>query len=260
MIEPFGDGTYNALQAELKARGQNGQLGVVYTLSKAENYQDNDANPRIPYLPEKERNKGLASFDRTHNLQTYWVQNLPFGKDQRWANGGFADAVFGGWQINGILAVMSGTPINIVQGTAGNLNAAGSAQYPDLVKSDVAIFSDNLKKLPAAGADPNSYQYFDRTAFAAVNIPTGQPQRFGNSPRNPIRGPGFWNVDFGLFKSIAMPRSGQLQFRVEVLNALNHPNFANPGSDISNAGAFGFITGTTGTGERTIRLGVRVSF
>ncbi len=260
MIEPFGDGTYHALQAELKARSQNGQLGVVYTLSKAENYQDNDANPRIPYLPEKERNKGLASFDRTHNLQTYWVHNLPFGKDQRWAKGGFANAILGGWQINGILAVMSGTPINIIQGTAGNLNAAGSGQYPDLVKPDVAIYADNLKKLPAAGADPNSYQYFDRSAFAAVNIPTGQPQRFGNSPRNPIRGPGFWNVDFGLFKSIPMPRSGQLQFRVEVLNALNHPNFANPGSDISNAGAFGFITGTTGTGERTIRLGVRVAF
>jgi hypothetical protein len=116
------------------------------------------------------------------------------------------------------------------------------------------------KKLPAAGADPASYQYFDRTAFAAVNIPTGQQQRFGNSPRNPIRGPGFWNADLGLFKSIGLPRSARLQIRVEVLNALNHPNFANPGADISNAGAFGFITGTTGTGERTIRLGARLSF
>ena len=38
---------------------------------------------------------------------------------------------------------MSGTPINIVQGNAVNLNAGGSGQYPDLVKSEIAIFPDN---------------------------------------------------------------------------------------------------------------------
>jgi hypothetical protein len=58
----------------------------------------------------------------------------------------------------------------------------------------------------------------------------------------------------------------KLQLRVEALNVFNHPNFANPGADISNAGAFGVITQTTsasgvnGTGERQVRLGARVSF
>ena len=102
-------------------------------------------------------------------------------------------------------------------------------------------------------------EYFDRSAYAAVNIPAGQPQRFGNSGRNPIRGPGFWNVDLGLFRTVDISRV-KIQFRAEALNALNHPNFANPGADISNAGTFGFITSTTGTGERNLRLGVRVSF
>ena len=47
----------------------------------------------------------------------------------------------------------------------------------------------------------------------------------------------------------------------EALNALNHPNFANPGNNISDAGTFGFITNTSGNyGERNIRLGVRVTF
>jgi hypothetical protein len=264
MIKPFGDATYNALQAEIRARGQNGQLGVVYTLSRAENYQDNDSNPRIPYLPEKERNKGLAGFDRTHNLQTYWVYNLPFGKGQRWATDGFANALLGGWQFNGILQVMSGQPINIVQGNAGNLNAAGSAQYPDLVKGEVTIYPDNLKKLPSTGgaaADPTTYQYFDRSAFAVVSIPSGEQQRFGSSPRNPIRGPGFWDVDLGLFKTISLPGTVELQLRVEALNAFNHPNFANPGGDISNAGTFGYITATTGSAqERAIRFGARLHF
>ena len=263
MIKPFGDATYKGLQAEVKARGANGMLGIVYTLSKTENYQDNDANPRIPYPPEKERNKGPASFDRRHNFQTYWIYNLPFGKDQRWATDGIANALLGGWQINGILSIMSGQPVNIVQGSAGNLNAAGSGQYPDLVKPEVALYPDNLKKLPSAGgsgADPNNYQYFDRSAFAVVSIPSGQPQRFGTSPRNPIYGPGYWNVDLGLFKTIFMPRGSQLQLRVEALNLFNHPNFGNPGADISNAGAFGFITNTIGVGERNVRIGARFSF
>jgi hypothetical protein len=251
----------NTLQSEFKARGRNGMLGVVYTLSRVENYQDNDSNPRIPYLPEKERNKGLAGFDRTHNFQTYWVYNLPFGKDERWLQDGFASKIFGGWQVNGIAQIMSGQPINIVQGAANNLNAGGSAQYPDLVKDEIAVYGGNLKKLPVAGADPNAYQYFDRSAFAAVNIAAGQTQRFGSMPRNPVRGPGFWAVDMGLFRAINLPRRTQLQVRVEALNVFNHANFANPGADISNAGTFGFITGTTGQAqERTIRFGARFSF
>jgi hypothetical protein len=260
MIKPVGDAAYHGLQAELRARGRSGQLGFVYTLSKAENYQDNDAGPRIQYTPALELNKGPAGFDRRHNFQTYWVYNLPFGKNQRWAKGGFASAILGGWQFNGIMAIMSGQPVNIVQGSAGNLNAGGSGQYPDLVKSEVSIYPDNLKKLPAAGADPSQYQYFDRSAFAVVSIPSGQQQRFGTSPRNPIYGPGFWNVDLGLFKAFTFPGGVQLQLRAEALNALNHANFANPGADVSNAGAFGFITSTIGTGERNIRFGARLSF
>jgi hypothetical protein len=67
-------------------------------------------------------------------------------------------------------------------------------------------------------------------------------------------------VDLGLFKTIFMPRGSQLQLRVEALNLFNHPNFGNPGADISNAGAFGFITNTIGVGERNVRIGARFSF
>jgi hypothetical protein len=212
-------------------------------------------------MPDKELNKGLAGYDRTHNFQAYWAWDLPFGKNQRWATEGAAAALLGGWQLNGVLSVMSGTPIYIVQNNAFNLNAAGSSQVPDLVKGSVAIYPNNNVNKPPAGADPTQYQYFDTSAYQAVNIPAGQQQRFGNSPRNSIRGPGFWNVDLGLFRDIWLPKNVRLQFRFEALNALNHPNLANPGNNISDAATFGYITSTTGNyGERNIRLGVRVSF
>jgi hypothetical protein len=57
-----------------------------------------------------------------------------------------------------------------------------------------------------------------------------------------------------------LPKNVNLQLRVDALNVLNHPNFANPGNNVSDAGTFGFITSTTAVGERNIRFGVRVSF
>jgi len=265
--EPYGDTVYDGLQTQLRARSRSAQGGIVYTWSKTTNFADNGGGnaagaggPRIQYLPDKELNKGLAGYDRTHNFQAYWAYNLPFGKDERWATSGWTGAVFGGWQLNGIWTAMSGTPIYIIQNTGFNLNAAGSQQVPDRVNDNVATFPDNSVNKPPAGADPNQFQYFDRSAYQIVNVATGQPQRFGNSPRNTLRGPGFWNVDLGLFRSVSLPATVQMQFRFEFLNVLNHPNFSNPGNNISDPGTFGFITSTTAVGERNIRLGIRLTF
>jgi hypothetical protein len=259
-ILPYKTSTYDALQAEVKARFAGSILGTAYTWSKAINYADNDANPRIQFQPMADRNRGPASYDRTHNLQSWAVYDLPFGRGQRWVTDGWASYLVGGWQINGLMSIMSGTPFYVVQGGAGNLQAGGSGQVPDQIVSEVIKFGDNLKGTPPAGANPLNYQYFDRAAYAAVNIASGLPQRFGNAGRNNLRGPGFFNIDLGLFRTVRFTEDISLQFRVEAFNALNHPNFANPGSDISNAGTFGFITSTTGTGERNFRLGARLSF
>jgi hypothetical protein len=236
-------------------------------LSKTTNYTDNGGGnaagagaPRIQYLPDKELNNGLAGYDRTHNFQTYWNWNLPFGKGQKWFTSGWEGAVLGGWQFNGAIAIMSGTPIYIVQNTGFNLNAAGSGQIPDLVKSTVTTYPHNFVKQPPSGSNSNDYQYFDRSAYLALNIAADQPQRFGNSPRNLVRGPGFWNLDLGLFRTVDLVKSVRMQFRLEVLNALNHPNYANPGNNVSDSATFGFITSTTGVGERNIRLAARIWF
>ncbi len=248
-VQPFRTTTYDSLQAQLTRRWASSIFGISYTLSKAINYADNDAGPRIAYMPEAERNRGTAGYDRPHNLQTYFVWDLPFGKGHRWAREGIARKILGGFQLNGIFSAMSGTPFSIVQGSAGNLNAAGSGQVPDQVLPEV-------RYLRGIGL---GNPYFDRSAFAIVNIPASQPQRFGDVGRNTLRGPAFYNLDLGLFRTLPLSERLTLQLRLEALNALNHPNFANPNGDISSAN-FGFVTSTTGIGERNLRFAARLSF
>jgi hypothetical protein len=244
MIMPFRDTTYHAMQTELRGRLASAQVGVVYTLSRTTNYADNDGNPRVQWEPSAEVNKGPAGYDRTHNFQSYWAWELPFGAQGRWLRDGVGGALLGGFQFNGVLSRMSGTPINIVQNSAPNLLAQGSGQYPDQVKDDVEIFGYR-----------QGQPYFDVTAFASV-----ADARFGNAGRNPIRGPGFFNVDLGLFRSFPLGGNVRLQLRAEAINAFNHANFANPAADISSSANFGLITATTGTGERNWRFGGRLSF
>ena len=146
---PYGDTVYDGLQTQLLGRTADAQGGFAYTLSKTTNYADNGGGnaagaggPRIQYLPEKERNQGLAGYDRTHNLQAFWAWDLPFGKNGRWAN-----ATGIGVRAARRLAAqrrfssaMSGTPIYIIQNTAlqperaraARRSPTGSGQRRDL--------------------------------------------------------------------------------------------------------------------------------
>src|SRR5262249_44979180 len=130
-IQPYGTSTYDALQVLATRRWGGSQFGTTYTWSKAINFADNGGGPRIQYLPEKQRNRGLAGYDRTHNLQMYWVYDLPFGKGQRWAQQGWATKLFGGFQVSGLMSIMSGLPVYVIQGSAPNLLAGGSTQVPN---------------------------------------------------------------------------------------------------------------------------------
>jgi hypothetical protein len=266
-IQPYGTTTYDALQALVTRRFGNSVIGTAYTWSKAINFADNDGGPRIQYLPEKQRNRGLASYDRTSNLQTYLVYDLPFGKGQRWAQGGLASKLFGGFQVNGVMSVMSGLPIYVVQGTAPNLLAGGSGQVPNQINPDIRIMGGvGLPSQRGAAAGP----YFDNTVLGltiqGVNCAANcawAPEtgaRFGSVGRNTLRGPGFFETDLGIFRTFSFTERVQFQFRAEALNATNHANFANPTSDINNSN-FGFVTGTTGPNQsRQWRFGARVSF
>jgi len=266
IMEPYKTATYDALQTQLAQRWSSSQVGVVYTWSKAINYADNGGGPRIQWQPAANLNRGLAQYNRTHNFQTYWVVDAPFGKGHNWANSGVPRKLLGGWQLTGILSAMSGFPLTMVQNNALNLNAASSGQVPDQVTSSVAILG---------GIGPGR-PWFDPSAFAAVNIPANQPQRFGNAGRNNVIGPKFFNTDLGLFRTIDITEWVHMQFRAEALNVFNHPNFAlglqwDGNTNVSDPSQLGIVSYTVGangasgnsgkgTGERQFRFGLRLFF
>ena len=148
--------------------------------------------------------------------------------------------------------IQSGTPFYVVQGTAPNLLAGGSGQVPNQISSLVAIIGGIGTPAQRGLA---SGKWFDTSAYA-----TETGARFGSAGRNNLRGPGFYELDFGIFRTFAITERFKLQLRAEALNATNHANFANPTADISNAN-FGYITGLTGPNQsRQWRFGGRFVF
>ena len=261
-IQPYGDLSYDSLQALFTRRWGSSLFGTAYTWSKTINYADNDQGPRIQFLPAKERNRGPASYDRTHNLQMYGVYDLPFGKGQRLAREGWQSAVFGGFQVSGVVSWMSGLPFYVIQGSAPNLLAGGSGQVPNQLNPNIAI-TGGVGTVAQRGTSAGVW--FDNTVLG-VNCTSNcawAPEtgpRFGSVGRNSLRGPGFFETDLSIFRTFSLSETIRLQFRAEALNATNHANFANPQSDINNA-TFGFITSTYGPNQsRQWRFGMRLSF
>ena len=84
------------------------------------------------------------------------------------------------------------------------------------------------------------------------------PFTYGNSARNLLFGPGFFNWDAAIFKNTMLTNKVRLEFRVEFFNVLNHPNFGLPASNISVPATVGRIS--SATDPRDIQFGLRLAF
>jgi len=246
---PRTKSNYHSLQVAINRPFKNGiLLKGAYTLSRAKNETDDDGWAGLDYNAPSQlsRNYALAGYDRTHVFQMAFVYEVPYKTTQ---SKDVAHLILGDWQVNGVFSAYSGTPFTIGADGA-QLNMPGNHQTADLTGSYKV-----LDKHGSAGT------YFDTSAFS-------QPQGvvFGNTGRNEFRGPGAWNLDFSLFRGFPVGKADRrFEFRMEVFNLLNHPNWGNPDTDV-NSSTFGqtFSVGTgardAGTGERQIRLGVRFQF
>ena len=267
LITPLNHTHYDSLQTQLSRRFAGGyQINVGYTFSKAtaiccDELADKTAFIQIPQYFSL--NRTLAPYDRTHVFTTTAVVELPFGRGKKWlSDPSVASSALGGWQVSTLFSAYSGTPFNVT-GSTSSLNAPSNNQVADKVKPHVAILG---------GVGPNPY--FD--PFAFVPVPSTQA-RFGTAGLESLRGPGYGNVDFSLFRNFSITERWKMQFRAEAFNLTNTPHFSNPGANASNLqldpttggvkslNGYDQITSTTGTGrdgidERQFRFGVKVTF
>ncbi len=242
--------TYHSLQATINRRVAGGLfVKGAYTYSHAI-----DMAPYSDWTEFRwnaasvfDRNRASADHNIPHIFQLAFVYDLPFGRGKQWATNGPANAVLGGWQVNGIFSAYQGRQYTLTASGA-TLNMPGNQQTPDQVKPDVA-------KLGKVGDDGT---FFDTTAFAR---PTGV--RFGNVGRNTMRGPGVVNQDLSLFRTFKLTEKFNLQFRGEAFNLSNTPHFSNPNGN-RNSSNFGKILSTQSADalgrSRELRFGLRLGF
>ncbi len=235
-----GDSEYNSMQVKVDKRYSNGfLLTTAYTWGRAmANSGDDNGGPAWYINPE--RNWARAGFDRRQTLVQSYIYELPFGKGKRWITEGPAALVLGGWQLNGILTLMTGNAINF-SSTAPN-NAPGNAQTPNAV--------GKFKILGGVNDSP----WFDKTAFVAPAANT-----FGNVGRNAASGPNFYNLDASLFRTVTISERYKLEIRAEAFALPNAPRWQlnNPNTNVNDPN-FGLIRGAGG--NRSMQFGLRLMF
>jgi hypothetical protein len=189
--------------------------------------------PQSPFNLSPEYATSAA--DLKHNVTLSNQIELPFGRGKRYLHsaGPLIDALVGGWQLNSIASFHTGTPVNIVSNT-------GYADYPGLRPNLVPGQNPTLPRHKRTIAE-----WFNTAAFTNTPGQSDSDPIPGTAGRNLVRGPGYTNDDFSLFKNFSLAEMMNLQFRAESFNLLNTPHYDNPNAG-RNSGSFASITSASG--------------
>jgi len=205
---------YNALQVKVDRKVGNLNLEANYAWSHEIDDMVNVFSPGFVNPSDPSFDRGSGDWDVRHNLTGSAVYNLP---DLKGSNG-FIRRVFGGWQTTGILQTRSGLPTNVtlVSGFFGN------PVRPNFVPG---------QSVTTPASWPNSH--YNINAFAVEPTYDGTPgATIGTVGRNALRGPAYFQLDLSGMKNFAITERVTLQFRADIFNIFNHPNFANPDGGI----------------------------
>jgi len=155
------------------------------------------------------------------------------------------DAVFGGWQINGIMTFAKGLPIQLSNG--GNTTGLNS---PGIWVSDNGQNPANSGSIKSRLTD----YFIQGDFFQTPNYAFGDVGRFLPN----VRTPGVHNLDASLFKNFKPVEQATLQLRAEAYNFTNSPTWGSPGTTVNNVSSFGIVTSESG--NRTMQMAIKLIF
>ncbi len=232
---------YNGLQLSAERRGARLSGKAYYSFGRG--YEDVDFQggglPGVQNATRLGDERARTSADRAHIFTLSGVFKVDYLKDSSSALRGLAQD----WTVSAIVTLQSGTPFSI---------GAGADRNFDNINNDRADRVGDPALDHGRPRDQLIEAWFNVAAFALPAAGTN-----GNSGRNIIDGPGYKNVDLGLFRDVRLPGHAMFQFRLEATNVLNIVNLNNPGTTLATA-TFGKIR--SARNMRQIQLGARVSF
>ncbi len=251
LVDASANGNYNGLSAKLTKRYSAGLTYLAaYTWSKS---IDDASGIRVhngdTLFPQNSNclacERGLSIFNTASRLVNSVLYDIPVGKGRRFdVSNRILNGIAGGWQLGSILTYQSGFPLTISANARDTSNIGAGFDRPNAV----------------AGVDPvlprdqqTTEHFFNTKGFAPQVFGS-----FGNVGRDTMIGPRTLNLDASLIKDFKFTENKFLQFRWEMFNTLNHPNWGDPNTNFFSGG-FGTIASTR-TAMRQMQFALKLVF
>ncbi len=229
-----GTSDYSALQVQFRQRVSRG-LQALCSYTWAHSIDTGSASSAVVssnvYSPElgANANRGPSDFDIRNAFSAGITYELPAPKLHS-----FVNAIIRGWSVHNVVLARSAQPVDVYD----------SNLFSPLLQYDYrpdVIFGAPLY---LHGSTYPGGKAFNSNAFAPppIDPTTGAPLRQGTLTRNSLRGFGAAQWDFAVHREFPIHEQLRLQFRAEMFNVLNHPNFGPPVSDLANTSQFGQST------------------
>jgi hypothetical protein len=237
IVDSGNDTHYHSLQLSVEKRFGHG-FSVVTNYTWAKRIDDvgwtNPFNRAFDYAVADDDVKHVFHFANVYQFPTTALQ-------------GVAGKLINGWSLNSLVTWQGGFPLTITSGIDNSFaGGTGSGNRADYIGGKADLGNSGR---PHA----EMIQQFFNTSVFVVNA----PGTFGNSGRNILRGPRFFNTDFSVLKDTRITERATFQFRAEFFNLFNNVNFNNPNTNRSS-GNFGRIT--SAKDPRILQFGAKILF
>jgi hypothetical protein len=226
-------------------RGFFGQGGALSTEGA---YYQNTYDRRADWGP--------GFFDSRHLFSLGGTYEVPIGRQKpigsNW--GGAANAILGGWKLGYMINAHSGFPVTLLHNDVSRQAVRGFTR-PDRYRA-LDITTQTIDNWFGASNAYCSTPGVDNGTCAYGSPALGS---FGNSSKATEREPSFGGFDLSIGKEFPVKESHLIEFRANLYNAFNHPNFGRPNPNVDRASTFGVIT-TQVNAPRSIELALRYVF
>jgi hypothetical protein len=287
LMTNMGSSLYDAFQVEVRRRMAKGLLfqgSYVWSHSIINGASSDLADNSQPSTFRNPRLDRISSpFDIRHAYKLNWIYELPFGPGRSYLSSGnpLVKKLVEGWQIAGVSRVQSGAPFNL--GGSATLTTADTSSAV-LYNMTASQLQDMMSIRKTTGSDGKGLVYYlpqdfiDNTNAAfevngktLANLDPTKPYigrqltpgQFGY--RVYLRNPWQYHLDMSVVKHTRIKERGDVEFRVQLLDALNLTNFflANNATNASfgqTRTAFRDFAGSADPGSRMIEFVLRVNF